>query len=229
MIFKLHEKRPLSALKLAKSTHKPVLPDGVFNVIQGDGRSRSNDHGSPRQSTKSLSLVKVGTKGKKGHGLASAAVSKKMWPWNWDGKCPMIIFPEHARWPSSLQLMLANFYTQGEVCTKTAQRVFVSRRQSWTLSPKELKNSHWSHDQLATQWTWNTSRRFDFRKTPCTRNSVTFRRQKDAGATLLCALPSHWKWLDKGAVLLRQTVFTDCTDDMPQSTRRDLRSCNVGS
>ena len=50
---------------------------------------------------------------------------------------------------------------------------------------------------------------------------------KDAGATLLCGgYQVTENGLDKGA-FVAPTVFIDCTDDMPQVSRRNFWPCYV--
>ena len=113
MIFKPSEETPLSALKLAEIYTQPVLPDGVFNVIQGDGRTGQMITSHP-------GIDKVSFTGEVGTGkkvMTASAQSLKEVTMELGGKSPMIIFPDMPVDQAVSGAMLANFYTQGEVCT----------------------------------------------------------------------------------------------------------------
>lgn len=66
MIFKTSEMTPTTAAKLAEIYTEAGLPDGVFNVVHGDGRTGALLTGDPR-------VAKVSLTG-------SIATGKKCWP-----------------------------------------------------------------------------------------------------------------------------------------------------
>lgn len=120
MIFKPAELTPLTALKLAEIYTEAGLPDGVFNVVQGFG-----DTG--RLLTRHPGIAKVSLTGEVGTGkkvMADAAETLKAVTLELGGKSPMIVFEDADIENAVHGALLANFYTQGEVCSN-GTRVFV--------------------------------------------------------------------------------------------------------
>lgn len=120
MVFKTSEMTPTTPAKLAEIYSEAGLPDGVFNVVHGDGRTGSLLASDPRVAKISLT-GSVGT-GKKV--LAAAAASVKRVTMELGGKSALIIFQDADLHQAVSAAMLGNFYTQGEVCTNCT-RVFV--------------------------------------------------------------------------------------------------------
>ncbi|AQS38663.1 betaine aldehyde dehydrogenase [Shewanella psychrophila] len=120
MIFKPSEETPQGALKLAEVFTQAGVPDGVFNVVQGDGRVGA-------WLTAHEDIAKVSFTGEVGTGkkvMAAAAGSLKEVTMELGGKSPLIIFNDADVDNAVSAAMLGNFYTQGEVCTN-GTRVFV--------------------------------------------------------------------------------------------------------
>lgn len=120
MVFKPSEETPLTALKLAEIFSEAGLPDGVFNVVQGD-------HRVGQMLTAHPDIAKVSFTGESGTGkkvMADSANSLKHVTMELGGKSPMIIFDDAKLDDAVSAAMVANFYTQGEVCTN-GTRVFV--------------------------------------------------------------------------------------------------------
>jgi len=120
MVFKPAELTPLTALKLAEIYTEAGVPDGVFNVIQG-----------PAKTGEALTLhpgiAKVSLTGEVGTGkivMANAARTLKHVTMELGGKSPLIIFADSDMDNAVSAALLANFYTQGEVCSN-GTRVFV--------------------------------------------------------------------------------------------------------
>ena len=129
MVFKPSELTPLTATKLAEAFTQAGAPDGVFNVVQGDHRTGNLlvDHPSVRK----VSLTGGVATGKKIMSTASARL--KQLTFELGGKSPLIIFDD-AKLPNAVKAtLLANFYTQGEICSN-GTRVFVheSVKQEFT-------------------------------------------------------------------------------------------------
>lgn len=120
MIFKPAELTPLSAVFLAEIYKEAGLPDGVFNIVQGDAEVGKMLTAHP--AIKKISLTgEVGT-GKKV--MAAAAETLKHVTLELGGKSPLIIC-EDADLDEAVQgAMIANFYTQGEICSN-GTRVYV--------------------------------------------------------------------------------------------------------
>jgi len=122
MIFKPSELTPMTALTLAEIFIEAGMPAGVFNVILGDGAVAEQLLAQP-------SIAKISFTGSVPTGkkiLQQAAQNITPVTLELGGKSPLIIFDdanlEEAVWGS----MLANFYTQGEICSN-GTRVFVAQ------------------------------------------------------------------------------------------------------
>jgi len=208
MIFKPSEETPLSAVKLAEIYTEAGLPDGVFNVVQGDARVGQMLTAHP-------GITKISFTGECGTGkkvMAAAAASLKQVTVELGGKSALIIFGDTPVDSAVSAAMLANFYTQGEVCTN-GTRVFVQDAvyDEFCAELKTRTEAMIIGDPLDI-------------KTQVGALISQAHMQKvlgyidaagDAGATLLCGgerVMDHD--LDKGA-FVQPTVFIDCNDEMP--------------
>lgn len=123
MIFKPSELTPVTALELAKAFMEAGAPAGLFNVVQGDGRVGAMLVDHPRVAK--ISLTGSVLTGKKI--FAGAANQLKRVTLELGGKSPLIIFEDADIDNAVSAALLANFYTQGEVCSN-GTRVFVQRK-----------------------------------------------------------------------------------------------------
>lgn len=90
MIFKPAELTPVTAYKLAKVYKEAGLPDGVFNVVQGDGEVG-------QMMTSYPDIAKVSITGEVGTGkkvMAAAAATLKHVTLELGGKSPIIVFED---------------------------------------------------------------------------------------------------------------------------------------
>jgi len=120
LIYKPASLTPLTAFKLAEIFTEAGLPDGVFNVITGGseiGRGMSLHAGIEK-----ISLTGSTATGKKV--MADAATTLKHVSMELGGKSPLIVFEDAHLENAVSAAMMANFYTQGEICTN-GTRVFV--------------------------------------------------------------------------------------------------------
>ena len=120
MIFKPASLTPLSALKLAEIYTEAGLPDGVFNVLVGNVGALLTAHPG---------IAKVSLTGEVGTGkavMAAAAATLKQVTLELGGKSPLIIFEDADLDNAVSAALMANFYTQGELCSN-GTRVFVER------------------------------------------------------------------------------------------------------
>lgn len=120
IIIKPAELTPLSALKLAQAYKDAGLPDGVFNVIQGDGAVGARLVSHP--DIAKVSLTGETTTGAKV--LKGAADDIKKVTLELGGKSPLVIFEDADIDAAVGGAMLANFYSTGQVCSN-GTRVFV--------------------------------------------------------------------------------------------------------
>ena len=122
MIFKPSELTPTTAVKLAEIYREAGLPPGVFNVLQGRGETGALLASHP--GVAKVSLTGSVPTGKRV--MASAAQSLKRVTLELGGKSPLIVFDDADLEQAVGAAMMANFYTQGEICTN-GTRVFVQR------------------------------------------------------------------------------------------------------
>ena len=134
MIFKPSELTPATALELAEVFMEAGAPPGLFNVVQGDGRVGTLLVDHPLIAK--ISLTGSVATGKKI--FAGAATHLKRVTLELGGKSPLIIFEDADIHNAVSAAMLANFYTQGEVCSN-GTRVFV-HRQIFDSFLKKLKD-----------------------------------------------------------------------------------------
>ena len=122
MIFKPSETTPLCALKIAEILSEAGLPDGVFNVVQGQGDVGAALLQDPRSNKVSLTgSVATGRKV-----YQSAAVGLKQVTLELGGKSPLIIFEDADLENAVGGAILANFYSSGQICSN-GTRVFVHK------------------------------------------------------------------------------------------------------
>ncbi len=211
MIFKPSEETPLSVLKLAEIYTEAGVPDGVFNVVQGDGKVGQALSRHPR-------IAKVSFTGECGTGkkvMADAASSLKEVTMELGGKSAFIAF-EDANLDNAVSgALLANFYTQGEVCTN-GTRVFVhsSIYDEFVDKIKARTQKMIVGDPTDA----NTQVGALISKAHMQKVLGYIEAAKEAGARLVCGgeqVTSNG--LDKGN-FVRPTVFADCTDTMPNVT-----------
>lgn len=120
MIFKPSELTPLTALRLAETLSEAGLPDGVFNVLQGDGSVGAALVAHP-------DVAKVSLTGEVGTGvnvMSDAAKTLKHVTLELGGKSPLIVFDDASLEDAVGAAMLANFYSTGQICSN-GTRVFV--------------------------------------------------------------------------------------------------------
>ena len=120
MVFKPSELTPLSAMKLAEIYAEAGVPAGVFNVVQGDRRTGDALVRHP-------GVAKVSLTGSVPTGkaiMAAAADTLKAVTLELGGKSPLLVFEDADLDNAVSAALLANFYTQGEVCSN-GTRVFV--------------------------------------------------------------------------------------------------------
>lgn len=208
MIFKPSEETPLSALKLAEIFSEAGVPDGVFNVVQGDYRVGQMLTAHP-------DIAKVSFTGESGTGkavMADSARSLKSVTMELGGKSPLIIFDDAQLDQAVSAAMVANFYTQGEVCTH-GTRVFVhdSLYDAFVAQLKLRTEQLVVGDPMDI----NTQIGALISKPHLNKVLTAIEQAKASQATLLTGgYQVTDNGLDKGN-FVAPTVFIDCTDDMP--------------
>ncbi len=121
MVFKPAELTPRSALVLAEVLKEAGVPDGVFNVVQGEAEVGQMLTGHP--DIQKVSLTGEVETGKKV--MAASAGTLKHVTLELGGKSPLIICEDADMDEAVNGAMMANFYTQGEICSN-GTRVYVA-------------------------------------------------------------------------------------------------------
>ncbi|HHE0472077.1 TPA: betaine-aldehyde dehydrogenase [Vibrio parahaemolyticus] len=207
MIFKPSEETPLTALKLAEIYSEAGLPDGVFNVVQGDYRVGQMLTAHP-------DIAKVSFTGESGTGkvvMGDSAKTLKQVTMELGGKSPLIVFDDAKLDDAVSAAMVANFYTQGEVCTN-GTRVFVheSIYDDFVAQLKTRTEKLVVGDPLDE----NTQIGALISKEHESKVLSTIESAKASGATLLTG---GYKVTDNGLQngnFVAPTVFIDCDDSM---------------
>ena len=122
MLFKPAEQTPLTAIALEEVFREAGLPDGVFQVVQGEGELG-------RALVEHRGVAKVSLTGSVPTGravMAAAARGLKPVTLELGGKSPLIVFQDADPDNAVSGAMLANFYSSGQVCSN-GTRVFVQR------------------------------------------------------------------------------------------------------
>jgi betaine-aldehyde dehydrogenase len=204
VIFKPSELTPLTAQYLAEIFKMAGLPAGVFNIIHGDGGIGQKLVEHPQVSKISLTgSVPTGRSV-----LRSAAENLTPVTLELGGKSPFIVFNNADLENAVTGALMANFYTQGEICSNGTRifvqadiydsfmTAFVARAQNIILGdPADPKT------QMGPL----------INRTHAERVRNYIQHGIEGGATLACGNAP-----DRGATdnYIGPTIFTECTDDM---------------
>lgn len=208
MIFKPSEVTPLTALKLAEIFTEAGLPDGVFNVVQGNYEVGT-------MLTEHPDIAKVSFTGGVPTGkkvMANAASSSlKDVTLELGGKSPLIIFDDADIDMAADIAMMANFYSTGQVCTN-GTRVFIPKslqsqfEQAIAKRVKRIKIGDPMDENV------NMGPVVSF--THMDRVLDYIEQGKASSARLLCGGERLTTDAFADGAYIAPTVFTDCSDDM---------------
>ncbi|WP_414479077.1 betaine-aldehyde dehydrogenase [Psychrobacter sp. LV10R520-6] len=208
MIFKPSEMTPLSVLKLAEIFTEAGLPDGVFNVVQGN-------YEVGEALTQHPDIAKVSFTGGVPTGkkvMSSAATSSlKDVTLELGGKSPLIIFDDADLDTAADIAMMANFYSTGQVCTN-GTRVFVPKTLQAKFEQAILERVQRIKlgDPMDESVTMGPLVSF-----PHMERVLGYMEQgKASGARLLCGGERVTEGALANGAYVAPTVFSDCTDDM---------------
>ncbi|MDX5517732.1 betaine-aldehyde dehydrogenase [Stenotrophomonas sp. RG-453] len=209
MIFKPSEVTPLTALKLAEIFTEAGLPDGVFNVLPGDGAgvgSALTEH----PLIEKISFTGGTATGRKVMASASSSTLKDV-TMELGGKSPLIICADADLDLAADVAMMANFYSSGQVCTN-GTRVFVPRSILAAFEAKLLERVKRIRigDPLAKDTNFGPL----VSAAHMQRVLEHIASGKAEGARLVCG----GERLTDGALgkgcYVAPTIFSDCRDDM---------------
>jgi betaine-aldehyde dehydrogenase len=207
MIFKPAEQTPLTALKLAEIYTEAGVPDGVFNVVQGGAATGELLVSHPRIAKVSFTgSVPVGKRV-----MAKAAGTLKKVTMELGGKSPLIVFADADLDSAVSAAMLANFYTQGEVCTN-GTRVYVEREILDAFLSRLVERTR----RLRLGDPMDPATQIGALISAEHRDAVLscIEAGKREGATLLCGGKTPADPALAGGFYVEPTVFTASTDDL---------------
>lgn len=125
LVLKPSERSPLSAIRLAALVAQAGVPDGVFNVLPGDG-TRAGEPLALHMDVDALAFTGSTAVGKRLLQCAGRSNLKRTWL-ECGGKSPNLVFADAPDLDKAAQAAAtAIFYNQGEVCT-AASRLLVQR------------------------------------------------------------------------------------------------------
>ena len=207
MIFKPSEETPLSVMKLAEIFTEAGMPDGVFNVVQGDYRVG-------QMLTAHKDISKVSFTGESGTGkkiMADSASNLKQVTMELGGKSPLLVFDDAKLDNAVAGAMLANFYTQGEVCTN-GTRVYVQAGvyDKFVAKVAARANSIKLGDPLDLDTQMGA-----LISAPHLEKVMGYiEGAKLTSARLVFGGHRHQSEATKNGYFVEPTVFADCTDEM---------------
>ena len=208
MIFKPSEETPRGAMHLAEIFTAAGLPDGVFNVLQGDGNVGA-------WLTEHADIAKVSFTGEVGTGkkvMTAAANSLKEVTMELGGKSPLIIFDDAELENAVSAAMLGNFYTQGEVCTN-GTRVFVQHGIYPSFIKRLLERTEMNivcGDPMQAETNFGALISKSHQQKVLNYIEIA----KAEGATLVSGGKALHPKNAPGGFFVAPTIFTDCTDQM---------------
>jgi len=207
MVFKPSEETPLSVMKLAEIYTEAGVPDGVFNVVQGDFRVG-------QMLTAHKDIAKVSFTGESGTGkkiMSDSASNLKQVTMELGGKSPMLVFDDAKLDNAVAGAMLANFYTQGEVCTN-GTRVFVQAGVYDEFVAKAVKYAN--RIKLGDPLDLDTQMGALISRDHLEKVMGFIEGAKLTSARLVCGGHRHQSEATKHGYFVEPTIFADCTDDM---------------
>ncbi|WDE13426.1 betaine-aldehyde dehydrogenase [Thalassomonas haliotis] len=208
MIFKPSEETPLGALKLAEIFTQAGIPDGVFNVVLGDGKVGAwlSHHEE---------IAKVSFTGEVGTGkkvMTAAAGNLKEVTMELGGKSPLVIFDDADVDNAVSAAMLGNFYTQGEICTN-GTRVFVQKAIYPVFMEKLLKRTRENiiaGDPMLAETNFGALINKGHQQKVLDYINIGIKE----GATLACGGKALQPENSPNGYFVAPTIFTDCNDEM---------------
>ncbi|KAI0130417.1 aldehyde dehydrogenase [Xylariales sp. AK1849] len=211
MVYKPSEFTPLHAQYLAGIYTEAGLPDGVFNVVYGQGDVGAHLTGHP--AIAKVSFTGQVSTGKKVAGAAAGGM--KYVTLELGGKSPVIVLPDANVDQAVDGAMLANFFSTGQVCTN-GTRVFIPKSMKQAFEHMLLEKMQYIRagdiSDLATNFGPLSSKAHYDKVLSYIKRGVEVDK-----ATLLCGgtgQPTGLPSSHRQGYWVEPTVFTDCTDDM---------------
>ncbi|TDR53881.1 betaine aldehyde dehydrogenase [Halomonas ventosae] len=208
VVFKPSEVTPLTTMRLAEIFTEAGLPDGVFNVIHGDGSVGALMTGHPGIDKVSFT-GEVGT-GKKVMAAAGGSTLKDV-TMELGGKSPLIVFNDADLDRAADAAMMANFYSSGQICTN-GTRVFVESavKEAFEARIAERVARIRAGDPLDPSVNFGPLVSFEHQEKVLSYIALG----KQEGARVLAGGEAWNDGERANGAWAAPTVFTDCTDEM---------------
>ncbi|MDR9439927.1 MAG: betaine-aldehyde dehydrogenase [Halomonas sp.] len=208
IVFKPSEVTPLTTLRLAEIFTEAGLPDGVFNVIQGDGSVGALMTGHP--GIDKVSFTGEVDTGKKVMAAAGGSTLKDV-TMELGGKSPLIVFADADLDRAADAAMMANFYSSGQICTN-GTRVFVegSVKEAFEAKIAERMARIKAGDPMDPSVNFGPLVSFEHQEKVLSYIALG----KQEGATVLAGGDAWDEGERAKGAWAAPTVFTDCTDQM---------------
>lgn len=204
VIFKPSEVTPITTLKLAEIYQEAGLPDGLFNVLLGDGHLGAWISTHP--TIEKVSFTGSVPTGKKVMASAAESTLKEV-TMELGGKSPLIITEDADINMAADIAVMANFYSSGQVCTN-GTRVFIPKSCQTAFEQAVVERVKRIRAGAPMQADTNFGpliNRAQFEKT-----LEYIASGKAEGATLLIG----GERVGQTGYFVAPTVFTNCRDDM---------------
>jgi betaine-aldehyde dehydrogenase len=208
VVFKPSEVTPLTAMKLAEILTEAGLPNGVFNVVQGDGRVGA-------MLTAHVGIDKISFTGEMETGktvmAAAGGSTLKDVTMELGGKSPLIVFADADLDRAADAAMMANFYSSGQICTN-GTRAFVERgvKETFEAKIKERVARIRAGDPLDPDVNFGPLVSFEHREKVL--GYIALGKQE--GARVLVGGEAWDEGECAAGAWAAPTVFTDCSDEM---------------
>ncbi|MFC3395229.1 betaine-aldehyde dehydrogenase [Brenneria rubrifaciens] len=209
MIFKPSEVTSLTALKLAEIYTQAGLPDGVFNVLTGTGKSVGQAL-TAHPGIAKVSFTGGVASGKKVMADAAGSTLKEV-TMELGGKSPLIIFNDADLDKAADIAMMANFFSSGQVCTN-GTRVFIPGALKASFEQKILARVQRIRVGDPTDATVNFGPLVSFAHLESVLRNIEAGQRE--GAKLLAGGRRLTDSPYAQGAYVAPTVFTDCQDDM---------------
>ncbi|KAL4222077.1 4-trimethylaminobutyraldehyde dehydrogenase [Mactra antiquata] len=208
IVFKPSQMTPLTAVVLGEIYKEAGLPDGCFNVVQGEAETGSllcNHPGVDKMSF--TGSVDVGSKV-----MEACAKGIKHVTLELGGKSPLIIFEDSNLDNAVTGAMLANFLTQGQVCSN-GTRVFVQKSVKSTFVDKLVTRT--KSMKIGDPFSEDTTVGATITREQADKVLSYVNIAKKEGATVICGgteVTPEPRFKD--GVFISPCILTDCHDNM---------------
>ncbi|SHL89262.1 betaine-aldehyde dehydrogenase [Vreelandella subglaciescola] len=209
VVFKPSEVTPLTVMKLADIFTQAGLPDGVFNVVHGDGRVGE-------MLTRHSGIAKISFTGEVGTGkkvmAAAAGSTLKDATMELGGKSPLLVFADADLDRAADAAMMANFYSSGQVCTN-GTRVFIERSVKDAFEAKLLERVARIHPGDPLDLSVNFGPLVSFEHQQKVLGYIALGKEEGA-RVLACDEAAFTQGAFARGAWAAPTIFTDCHDNM---------------